>query len=194
VLSVLLTSLVACTSPKLSPEDSLISVIIERAQISDDSKTFHLSAKLYSKLVELQPDNMSNHIGFIRSVTNINDVNALKNYTKLSNNSRFLSDEEFVEFLVTSLLYHNLNDEAYELLNRAKNYNLAGTAILRLRGAVNINQGQYDRAEANYLDCLASKLNIQPCLSDYQKLLSNTHQTSKLLELERKYKILNKMK
>ena len=194
MLSVLLTSLVACTSPKPSPEDSLISVIIERAQISDDSKTFHLSAKLYSKLVELQPDNMSNHIGFIRSVTNINDVNALKNYTKLSNNSRFLSDEEFVEFLVTSLLYHNLNDEAYELLNRAKNYNLAGTAILRLRGAVNVNQGQYDRAEANYLDCLASKLNIQPCLSDYQKLLSNTHQTSKLLELERKYKILNKMK
>jgi len=182
-------SLAACTSPKPTPQESLVSIISERAQISDNAQTFHLSKKLYSKLVELEPNKISHHHGYIRSINNINDVNALKDYIKISDKYMLWADDQYVSFLVMSLLYHNLNVEASTVLARGINFKIKQVTIFRLRGAININKGQFDTAEEIYLKCLLLPSDIRACLVDYWKFLKKTKQTSKLIKLEKNYNL-----
>lgn len=182
-------SLVACTSPKPTPQESLVSIISERAQISDKAQTFHLSKKLYSKLVELEPNKISHHYGYIRSINNINDVNALKDYIKISDKYMLWADDKYVSFLVMSLLYHNLNAQASTILTRGVNFKIKEVTIFRLRSAININKGQYDTAEEIYLECLSLPSDIRACLVDYWKFLKNTNQISKLIKLEKNYNL-----
>jgi hypothetical protein len=184
-----LLTLVACTSSKPSPQESLVSIIIERAQISDNAKTFHLSKKLYSKLVELEPNKISHHYGYVRSINNISDVNALKDYIDISDDYQLWADDKYVSFLVMSLLYHNLNEQASIALTRGINFKLKEATIFRLRSAIDINKGQYQRAENSYLECLSLPSGFQPCLFDYWKFLKNTKQISKLNDLEKNYEL-----
>ena len=185
----LLISLVACTSPKPSPQESLVSIMSGRAQVSDNAKTFHLSKRLYSKLIELEPKELSHHYGYIRSVNNIRDLNALKNYFKVSDDYMLWAEDKYVSFLVMSLLYHNLNEQASAVLTKGISYNLKESTVLRLRGAININKGQYENAEKVYLECLSLPSDTQACAVDYWKLLNNTKQTLKLIDLERNYNL-----
>lgn len=177
--------LYACTSASPNPQASLMSVMSERAALSDKAETYHLSSKLYARLIESDPNNISYKIGYIRALRNTGDRASFLQYEKSKKLSTIHGSREYVTELIFTMLKFDLNLEAMQYLEQEQRYNSNQSLLFWLRGAVFLNQGKLDLAEKEYENCLAYEPKDEGCLFDYGQLLKKRENYNKLKGLQK---------
>ena len=179
-------SLCACSTNESTPQASLIKIVNERASLSDKAETYQLSAKYYFVLQELEPDNPSNYIGYVRALRKAGDKLAFKKFINtIDLTSAVSKEQDFILEVLFSMLSFNLDQEAESFLEKRSKYIGNSARLLWLRGAVNFNRGEINAAERNYQRCLAQDAENEPCIYDYALLLKRTNQGAKLEEFLR---------
>jgi len=186
-------SLNACTSSRPSPQASLLNALTERAQLSDQAKTYHLSAKLYSRLRNLDPSNISYHVGYVRALRHTKDLTTFLKYQETLDNSQFNGQVNLLTEHVFTMLSFDLNTAAIQLLDDQKEYIKPKASYHWLRGAIFLNEGKNELAEDQYKLCLSQAPKDEGCLYDYVLLLQKTTQNAKAQSLLRKMNRLDLM-
>ena len=191
----LLFILSACATKQVSPEETLVSIISDRAEVSDQEGTFQLSTKLYLKLQEINPDNLTYHTGYLRAVRQTKDRTSLLQYLNSNNKDPLAESPKFLPELIFTLLSFDLNDDALKLLERQPQGTLEKSTFYWLRGAININWGKLGLAESDYKECILGDPFKEECLFDYVQLLKKTNKEKELMEFIKKnnrYDLLKK--
>jgi hypothetical protein len=184
----LLFILSACATKQVSPQDTLVSIISDRAEVSDQAGTFQLSTKLYLKLQEINPDNLTYHTGYLRAVRQTRDRTSLLQYLNSNNKDLLAENPKILPELIFTLLSFDLNDDALKLLEQQPQDTIEESTFYWLRGAININWERIGLAEADYKECLLVDSLKEECLFDYVQLLKRTNKEEELMELIKKNK------
>jgi hypothetical protein len=191
----LLFILSACATEQVSPEDTLVSIISDRAELSDQAGTFQLSTKLYLKLQEINPDNLTYHMGYLRAVRQTKDRTSLLQYLNSNNTGVLAENPKILPELIFTLLSFDLNDDALKILEQQPQDAIEKSTFYWLRGAININWERLGLAEVDYKECLLVDPFKEECLFDYVQLLKRTNKEEELMELIKKnnrYDLLKK--
>ncbi len=178
----------ACATKQVSPQDTLVSIISDRAEVSDQAGTFQLSTKLYLKLQEINPDNLTYHTGYLRAVRQTRDRTSLLQYLNSNNKDLPAENPKILPELIFTLLSFDLNDDALKLLEQQPQDTIEESTFYWLRGAININWERIGLAEADYKECLLVDSLKEECLFDYVQLLKRTNKEEELMELIKKNK------
>ncbi len=163
--------------------------------MSDQAGTFQLSTKLYLKLREINPDNLTYHTGYLRAVRQTKDRTSLLQYLNSNNKDLLAENPKILPELIFTLLSFDLNDDALKLLEQQPQDTIEEPTFYWLRGAININWERLGLAEADYKECLLGDPFKDECLFDYVQLLKTTNKEKELMEFIKKnnrYDLLKK--
>ncbi len=163
--------LASCTPVDQNPQGSLAMSIKERAVLSDKAANHQLSGKLYGMLLTLEPDNVDNHILYVRSLRLGQNRAGLEAY--LSEHdvlmSSTLDSSQIIEILFTLISFDFISEAKIFLFNQEKNINSEATSIW-LKGAINERVGRTEQAVMFYKICLKLDPSNKPCQIDYDRL------------------------
>ena len=174
LIFITLLPLIGCSSPKPNTEDSIIVILKERASQTDQQNNHKTSLKLYSKLIELEPNNIDNHIGFIGAVRKSRNREAFNRYMSaplsLPNANK---NSDYITEVVYTLLAFNLGQKAREFLRNNQSVFPNKKTLYWLSGAIELSNGNLTGASEYYKNCLAIDPNYLPCAYDLKSLNSN---------------------
>lgn len=166
--------MIGCSSPKPNTEDSIIVILKELASQTDQQNNHKTSLKLYSKLIELEPNNIDNHIGFIGAVRKSRNREAFNRYMSaplsLPNANK---NSDYITEVVYTLLAFNLGQKAREFLRNNQSVFPNKKTLYWLSGAIELSNGNLTGASEYYKNCLAIDPNYLPCAYDLKSLNSN---------------------
>jgi len=171
--TVALLPFIGCSGSKLSPEHSIINIIRERASQSEKEDTPQTSLKLYSKLLELEPSNIRNHIGFLGAARKARNQQAFNRYMSaaVSLPAEKKTTEYIVEVIFTMLDF-NSSQNARVFLEENKGFLSDKETLFWLSGAIEISVGNLIEAKENYEKCLVVNPNYGPCTYDLKSVNS----------------------
>jgi tetratricopeptide (TPR) repeat protein len=171
--TVALFSLFGCSGSKPSPEQSIINIIRERASQSEKEDTPQASLKLYSKLLELEPDNIRNHIGFLGAVRKARSRQAFGHYLgAFSTLPAEKKNSDYIVEVVFTMLDFDLSQDAREFVEKNKGILSSKETEFWLSGAIEISAGNLNQAKEKYENCLVLNPTNRPCRYDLNSVNS----------------------